>query len=174
MLAAGPVERWQKLCLGVRGARRSCAKHNLPLDTQQLGQAPELPMHWHRSRAWSIASRRTARPSPERPLAPVACERARPHCIATARNKQTRLARSKRVSPAASSCKSVVEESAILPALRIGVPEMLTAIALVCSLTVMPDLREFSRDNAVSVLRVPKREPGTIERKLNAILNRTA
>jgi len=51
---------------------------------------------------------------------------------------------------------------------------MLTAIVLVCSLTVMPDLRECSRDNAVSVLRVPKREPGTIERKLNAILNRTA
>ena len=33
---------------------------------------------------------------------------------------------------------------------------MLTAIVLVCSLAVTPDLRECSRDNAVHVLQVPE------------------
>ena len=33
---------------------------------------------------------------------------------------------------------------------------MLTALILVCSLTLTPDLRECSRDNAVHVLKVPE------------------
>ena len=33
---------------------------------------------------------------------------------------------------------------------------MLTAIILVCSLAVTPDLRECSRDNATNVLQVPE------------------
>jgi hypothetical protein len=33
---------------------------------------------------------------------------------------------------------------------------MLTALILVCSLTLTPDLRECSRDNAVHVLQVPE------------------
>jgi len=33
---------------------------------------------------------------------------------------------------------------------------MLTAFVLVCSLAVTPELRDCSRDNAVSVLRVPE------------------
>jgi hypothetical protein len=33
---------------------------------------------------------------------------------------------------------------------------MLTALVLVCSLAVTPDLRECSRDNAVHVLQVPE------------------
>jgi hypothetical protein len=33
---------------------------------------------------------------------------------------------------------------------------MLTAIILVCSLAVTPDLRECSRDNAASVMQVPE------------------
>jgi hypothetical protein len=33
---------------------------------------------------------------------------------------------------------------------------MLTALVLVCSLTLTPDLRECSRDNAVPVLQVPE------------------
>jgi hypothetical protein len=33
---------------------------------------------------------------------------------------------------------------------------MMTAIVLVCSLAVTPDLRECSRDNAVHVLQVPE------------------
>jgi len=33
---------------------------------------------------------------------------------------------------------------------------MLTAIVLVCSLAVTPDLRECSRENAVQVLQVPE------------------
>jgi hypothetical protein len=33
---------------------------------------------------------------------------------------------------------------------------MLTAIILVCSLSVTPDLRECSRDNAASVMQVPE------------------
>jgi hypothetical protein len=33
---------------------------------------------------------------------------------------------------------------------------MLTAIVLVCSLAVTPDLKECSRENAVHVLRVPE------------------
>jgi hypothetical protein len=33
---------------------------------------------------------------------------------------------------------------------------MLTAIVLVCSLALTPDLRECSRDNAVHVLQVPE------------------
>jgi hypothetical protein len=34
--------------------------------------------------------------------------------------------------------------------------DMLTALVLVCSLAVTPDLRECSRDNAVQVLQVPE------------------
>ena len=33
---------------------------------------------------------------------------------------------------------------------------MLTALILVCSLTITPDLRECSRDNAIHVLQVPE------------------
>ena len=33
---------------------------------------------------------------------------------------------------------------------------MLTAIVLICSLAVTPDLRECSRDNATNVLQVPE------------------
>jgi hypothetical protein len=33
---------------------------------------------------------------------------------------------------------------------------MLTALVLVCSLTLTPDLRECTRDNAVHVLQVPE------------------
>jgi hypothetical protein len=35
-------------------------------------------------------------------------------------------------------------------------PKMLTAIVLVCSLAVTPDLRECGRENAVHVLQVPE------------------
>ena len=37
-----------------------------------------------------------------------------------------------------------------------GLPEILTALILVCSLALIPDLREHSRDNAVHVLQVPE------------------
>jgi hypothetical protein len=36
------------------------------------------------------------------------------------------------------------------------ISEMMTALILVCSLTLTPDLRECSRDNAVHVLQVPE------------------
>jgi hypothetical protein len=32
---------------------------------------------------------------------------------------------------------------------------MLTALVLICSMTIVPDLRDCTRDNAVAVMRVP-------------------